>query len=378
MSETSKDNLFERVHDSLVNRRNRILNGKINCIKWNLPRFEEYSPGIEQGKYYQITAASKAGKTALTDALFLYNTVQQVIDEGLDIRLKIFYFTLEISKEEKLLACFANILYIKEGLRISPTDLKSTSARKALSAEVLDILLKYKPYFDKITEIVEFIDDVKHPTGIYNLVRDYALANGTVHKRKIETTDKATGEHKIIEVEDYYEPNDKEEYVMIIVDHIGLISPEKRNGNTLSLHESISVLSSDYFIKLRNRFNYIPVAVIQQAIAGENLEHKKAGALRPSVANLGDNKLIARDCNMMIGIFDPYRHEIPTYFNYDITLFQDNIRFMEIIISRDGGAGTVCPLYFDGRVTYFKELPLPSDKASMDKAYTLLKSIRSQ
>jgi len=163
---------------------------------------------------------------------------------------------------------------------------------------------------------------------------------------------------------------------MIIVDHIGLISPQKLNGTQLSLHESISLLSSDYLIKLRNRFNYIPVVVIQQAIAGENIEHKKAGALRPSVANLGDNKLIARDCNMMIGIFSPFKHEIPEYMGYDIQKFKDNIRFMEIIISRDGGAGTVCPLYFDGAVTYFKELPLPSDKEAMEKAYNFLKNIK--
>lgn len=62
---------------------------------------------------------------------------------------------------------------------------------------------------------------------------------------------------------------------MIIIDHIGLIQPQKLNGTQLSLHESISLLSSDYLIKLRNRFNYIPVVVIQQAIAGENIEHKK-------------------------------------------------------------------------------------------------------
>lgn len=154
-----------------------------------------------------------------------------------------------------------------------------------------------------------------------------------------------------------------------------MIQPQKLNGSQLSLHESISLLSSDYLIKLRNRFNYIPVVVIQQAIAGENIEHKKAGALRPSVANLGDNKLIARDCNMMIGIFSPFKHEIPEYLGYDIQKFKDNIRFVEIIISRDGGAGTICPLYFDGAVNYFKELPLPND-SKIKEVYEFMKNIK--
>ena len=370
MSEEKKS-LFSRVYENIVNKRERILSGKVNCIPWQLPRFEESSPGIEQGKYYQITAQSKAGKTQLADALFVFNTVKQIIDDNLDIRLKIFYFSLELSKEEKMLSCFANILYIKEGLRIAPTDLKSTHAKKVLSSEVLEIISKYQKYFDKIEEIVEFIDDIRHSTGIYDLVRKYALANGTVYYRDIII------KGEITKVEDRYEPNDPEEYVMIIIDHIGLIQPQKLNGTQLSLHESISLLSSDYLIKLRNRFNYIPVVVIQQAIAGENIEHKKAGALRPSVANLGDNKLIARDCNMMIGIFSPFKHEIPEYMGYDVTKFKDNIRFMEIIISRDGGAGTICPLYFDGAVTYFKELPRSDDKESMEKAYNFLKNIKN-
>ena len=369
MSEEKKS-LFSRVYENIVNKRERILSGKINSIPWGLPRFEESSPGIEQGKYYQITAQSKAAKTQLTDWLFVFNTIKQIIDDNLDIRLKIFYFSLELSKEEKMLACFANILYVKEGLRIAPTDLKSTHAKKVLSSEVLEILSKYQKYFDKIEEIVEFVDDIRHATGIYDLVRKYALANGTVCYRDIVI------KGEITKVEDRYEPNDPEEYVMIIVDHIGLISPQKLNGTQLSLHESISLLSSDYLIKLRNRFNYIPVVVIQQAIAGENIEHKKAGALRPSVANLGDNKLIARDCNMMIGIFNPFKHEIPEYLGYDITKFKDNIRFVEIIISRDGGAGTICPLYFDGATNHFAELPLPNDTERMTKVYNHLKTIR--
>jgi hypothetical protein len=54
--------LYNRVYDSIVKRRERILEGKINCIPWNLPRFEQDSPGIEQGKYYLFTANSKVGE----------------------------------------------------------------------------------------------------------------------------------------------------------------------------------------------------------------------------------------------------------------------------------------------------------------------------
>lgn len=54
--------LYDRVLKTIQDRRERLLTGKINCIPWGLPRFENEIPGIEQGKYYLITANSKVGK----------------------------------------------------------------------------------------------------------------------------------------------------------------------------------------------------------------------------------------------------------------------------------------------------------------------------
>lgn len=303
----------------------------------------------------------------------MYNTIQQVVDNNLNIRLKIYYFSLEMTKEEKMLSAFANILYIKEGIRLSPTDLKSTKADNILPENILRIIEKYKPYFEKIEEIVEFIDDIRNPYGIYSVVRDYAVNNGKIHTRQIETK---PGEY--ITVEDYYEPNDPEEYVMVIIDHVGLISPEKNydTGLPMSLHESIGKLSSDYLIKLRNRFNYIPVVIQQQASSQESIENKKANKLKPTLDGLGDNKKTQRDANVILGLFSPFRHKIREYLNYDIHAFRDNIRFLEILGGREGGAGTICPLYFDGAVNYFKELPLPQEELQIQRVKQLLQTIR--
>lgn len=54
--------LYNRVFESLKDRRSRLLSGMINCIPWNLPRFENELPGIERGKYYLISANSKVGR----------------------------------------------------------------------------------------------------------------------------------------------------------------------------------------------------------------------------------------------------------------------------------------------------------------------------
>jgi len=313
-------------------------------------------------------------KTQITDFLFLYNIISQVIDKGLEPNVKIFYFSLEMSKEEKMLAAFSHILYIKEGIRIAPNDLSSTKADRILSKETLDLIAKYKEYFEKIEEIVEFIDDVRNPTGIYNLVREYAKETGTQYTKNVEFINNKTKKKWIKEIDDYYEPDDPEQYVFVIIDHVSLISTEKEDGRPLTLHQSITKLSSNYLVKLRNKYNYIPVVIQQQAQSQESVENMKANRLKPTLDGLGDCKLTQRDANVVLGLFDPFRHEIPNYKGYDIKRFKDRIRFMEILANRGGRAGVICPLYFDGATNFFKELPRIDDKQQLHSVYEFLKA----
>lgn len=76
---------------------------------------------------------------------------------------------------------------------------------------------------------------------------------------------------------------------------------------------------------------------------------------------------------MVIGLYSPFKYGLTEYEKYDITKFRNHIRFMEIIEDRDYGAnGNICPLYFDGAVSFFKELPKPDDYAGMQRVYEVL------
>lgn len=80
---------------------------------------------------------------------------------------------------------------------------------------------------------------------------------------------------------------------------------------------------------------------------------------------------------MILGLFSPMRHELPEYMGYDITFFKDNIRFLEVLGGREGGAGIVTPLYFDGAVNFFKELPKPQEDERINEIYKhITKNIR--
>jgi len=208
--------LFDRVINTLKTRRERIISGKINAIPWGLPRFEEYNPGIEKGKYYIITGQTKSGKSQITDYLFVYNAFRQIKENNLPIKLVVKYFSLEMSEEEKMTQMICNLLFVKSKgeIIISPTNLRST--RSAIDPSILEIINSYKDYIDEFLSCVEFISTIKNPFGIFNHMREYALKNGKQHKK---TVNYGNGN---IEVDDWYEENNPEEYVICIVDHASL------------------------------------------------------------------------------------------------------------------------------------------------------------
>jgi hypothetical protein len=78
---------------------------------------------------------------------------------------------------------------------------------------------------------------------------------------------------------------------------------------------------------------------------------------------------------MVIGLYSPFKYGMTEYEGYDITKFRNHIRFMEVIEDRDYGAnGNICPLYFDGAISYFSELPRSDDKVGIQKVYNFIEN----
>ena len=94
----------------------------------------------------------------------------------------------------------------------------------------------------------------------------------------------------------------------------------------MDLRESINKFS-EYMVMFRNRYNYIPVVIQQQNTETMGLDAFKAGKVRPTITGLGDSKYTGRDCSIMLGITNPYSHEINNYLGYDISKFKGNILF---------------------------------------------------
>jgi len=200
--------------------------------------------------------------------------------------------------------------------------------------------------------------------------RDYALSHGHLNFKEVDSkeADGTMTKIKIVDPVNPYTPDDPEEYRIMLLDNTSNLSTE----SGMKKMETVEKMSK-YCITLRDQLNYTIIMIQHQAQAQEGIENFKLNRIKPSSDGLADCKTTTRDANMVIGLYSPFKYGLTKYEEYDITKFRNHIRFMEIIEDRDYGAnGNICPLFFDGAVSFFKELPKPNDYNGIQKVYEVL------
>lgn len=372
------EDLFNSTVHEIERNQERAASGQVNCIPISFPWMSQYYPGVEQGTYQIISANSGVSKSQFTRYLYVINSYEFIKNNpGIDIRLKIFYFALEEKKEKFLMSIISYWLYVKHKKRVSIKELRSIGKPGVyLSQEIIDLIKKGYEYFKDLLNYVTVIDNVFNPTGIFKIVRDYNEERGHWTKKTIEID----GKQK--EINDTFVHDNPNLYIITIVDHIGLLHRERMNGELLSEFDTIGLFSSRYAIELRNKYNNIIVVVQQQMPAQEKKQFTMKGQsisekLEPSLDGLNKNKSTQQDADDVFGLFAPDRYQIEEYEGYDIMRLQDHFRLLIKLKGRDGVSNLRVPLYFDGAVNYFRELPKANDPM-MDQVYKKVESIYNE
>lgn len=351
--------LYNKVKEQIKTNKQVRLSGGVNCIPWkNLPGLSKIVPGIQRSKYYLVTANSKVGKTQLADYLFIYEPYEYIKKYApKNIDLKIYYFSLEMSKERKIMSILSYKIFRDKGIIVSPDDLLSVFEDKILDDKIEALLEEYNDYFSEFEQTVTIIDNVRNPYGIFDYMTNVADKNGYWTHKDIDWVlpDKTVETRR---VKDSYISNNPNEHIIVIVDNYNVMLPEKGKD----LHSAIQTFSSEYALHMRDKFRYSVVGVQQQAAAQETQQYTNQGdsiidKLKPSQDGLGDCKLVGRDVNLMIGLFAPFRYKIARYEGYDIRRLKDHYRELVVLLNRDGSGFCSDHLLFHGAVNYFKELP---------------------
>ena len=361
---------------SLERRRINAINGGTNCIPLPFKRFRREIPGVEQGQYVLISSNQKIGKSQFTSFVYIYHVLDYCFEHKDQCSCHIIYFSLEESIERVIERYMSHLLYKLDGLRYSPSDLRSTSQDNPIPQKVLDLLNseKYQERLKFFEECVQFDIENTNPTGVLRVCEEYAKSVGEYKSHKIPSKANFTKE---IEVFDSYTQNDPNHYKIVIVDHVSLL--DKEQG--FKTKDSIDKMS-EYFVKyLRNRYNYTCVAIQQQSAEVEGLEAQKQRKMVPSSSSLSDSRYTAKDANVVFGLFDPAKFGLPSWLGYKIqdesgTGLRTYARFLYVLENRDGEKGGICPLFFDGAVCDFEELPKPEDSIGINAYYNKVKNLR--
>lgn len=373
---------YEHVIENIIDRRDRIVTGKLNCIPFDLPGYNYELPGIEQSQYIIVTANQKVGKTQLCDWLYLYTPIEYVMrhidDPEFDIDVKIYYFSLEMSKQKKIMQLMCYLIFSITGqkFRISIKGLNSVFENKIIDQEIIDLI--QSPVFKKLLQFyddhVVIIDNIRNPFGIFKKMKEVALSNGYFEKTVMDWEDPETKKITKREVNGRYIKNNPNLYIISIIDHYSLLQPDK---GQLNVRDAMIKFSSEYALELRDKFSQTVVGVQQQAQSQESVENKKIDKLLPSVDGLGEAKITARDVDLLIGLFSPYRHDYTTYSGYDVHQFKNNLRILTVPANREGAGTSQVPLIFDGATNYFSVLPNPKNLAQMRIYENILRRVQN-
>lgn len=290
---------------------------------------------------------------------------------------------MEESKEEFMLSLISNRLKEMYDISVSVMAMRSMGDH-SLSDEIVEKIEECSEYFAELEKGIEVIDHVSNPTGILKYVQNYASRNGIHHyKEQVwKNTEDGKETQELTKTYDYYEPNDPKEFVVVIVDHISLLSSEK-TGSADSLHNSMTLLSAQYGRKhITKQLGYCLAIIQQQSAEKEKQQYTSMGSsieakLEPSLDGLANNKETQRDALIVLGLFAPERYGIEKHMNYDISLLQDNYRSLSILKNRIGTPNLKLPLLFNGQTNTFKELPKPNT-AELNMLYEAFKRIRGR
>ena len=182
--------------------------GKNIGLKTGLPKLDWYTGGFQKGIYRLIFGQSGSGKSSFA----IYNSLYSVFKHNPNANVIQIYFSLEMSANVLLAKLLALYIYDTFNVEIPYIDLMSV--RSPLSDELYQYVILGKQWLESIAEKLIIFDKQLSADSFYASMMEILKSKGTFTKS-------ADGRKTI------YTPNDSNTIINVILDHIGLITPQK-------------------------------------------------------------------------------------------------------------------------------------------------------
>lgn len=335
------------IHDDMMSDMDSGLKGRNKGIPMGIKSIGNLLCNLLPNTYYLIGGESSTGKTAFVDTLFCVNPIDAILKGKTDKTLKIFYDSLEISKKRKMAKWSCIKLYKDYNIIMDSKTLLSMRETK-VSQEIYDKVKQMRNYFEKVEDFIVFNDHGIHPTGSYYKVKEYCESVGIIKEitKKYKNSNKTYTEKKYI-------PNNSNEIVLRVTDHIGLLRGEK---DAFDVKKKLDK-QSHYCVDLRNIYGVSCVEISQFNRDLADFNRQKFKELSPQHADFKGSGNMYEDSDTVIGLFSPKLHGISRYHNYNIEALGNRAIFAFILKNRDGEDSISTCLNFLGEAGYYRQMP---------------------
>jgi hypothetical protein len=341
--------------DRLNNEVNKGLEGNNDGIPMGFDRLNKYI-GIRKSMFFLVGGNTGSGKTSFIDDAFVLNPYDWYISKQntTDIKLKIWYRSMERSQVYKMAKWVSRKIFLDEGITISVNKMLGWTGK--MTDEEHKLFLKYEDYMRNMEKVITIMDGPENPVGIAKDLRKFALKHG-----KIIQTDPDDEYSKI------YVPDDPNTVTIVVIDHIGLLKTTKDQPTK---KEAIDKMSSELQYA-RDFFGFTPVVVSQFNRSISNPMRLKAGDVEPQLEDFSDSSSTQNDADVVLALFDPLRYKVEDTSGYDLDKLKDDaggkyFRSLRLLKNSYGEDDIRVGLAFLGQLSLFKELPRKRDITDAD------------
>ena len=315
--------------------------GRNKGYSTGISKLDSYIGGIQKKTYYLIFSDSGTGKTSIA----LYMLYRCLIDDP-NRKIKIVYFTLEMSPNKLLAKLLGLYLYEKYGIILPYKKLMSWEV--PLSDELYKYVEEGKNWLEEISQKLIIYDKSLNRDSFYRTMMELLESMGSF-------TESDDGKRRI------YVPNDPDLLILGVIDHLALCSP--KSGE--SKKSEMDAISS-YAVNLRERCN-VSWFILQQANRGStDMARRNAELYEPSRQDLKDTECTYNDSDVCIGLFNPVKLKLKTTRGYPIIVesssnnfggLRDRYRGLCLIKNQEGDPDRYISMNFFGEIGYWKQLP---------------------
>lgn len=349
-------------------------------ISGGLPKIDKTIGNIQLGKIYSYFAQSGAGKSYM----LIYRHILSPWLAG-ERNIKWFFWSLEMDTSDIIGRMISFFLFKKHGIRVSNQEIFSMGEYRLDAATEAKIVEIYETDITPILERMTIITDSKlsNPTGIYKHVWNYASEHGSFVEEQLtikQETDrkdingKTIIEKKVVTRTVGYTPDDPDEKIVIMIDHLHIL-PKERG---YSLKQNIDKWMDDYAITIKRIMKYTIVNLCQVNRTLTSVDRMKFNSkqLQPQASDIKETSSIEQSSDMLIALFDPNAlPHLDTHQGFDLADWKGHYRSLHIVKNRNGRAPLNQALLFDAKSSSFTEMPLLTETTkieAMKKAFNLI------